>query len=44
MPTFDFYFVDGECPSFFSFEIGKEGIFLFISPLQLALLWPWTKL
>ncbi|WP_156370538.1 MULTISPECIES: hypothetical protein [unclassified Acidovorax] len=27
----------------FSFLIDHEGIFLFIKPVQLALLWPWVK-
>jgi hypothetical protein len=43
MPTFDFYMVDHTAHSYFSFEINREGIFLFICPLQLALLWPWIK-
>ena len=30
--------------SLFSFEINTEGVFLFLSPLELALIWPWTKL
>ena len=30
--------------SLFSFEINKEGVFLFIVPFELALIWPWTKL
>ena len=30
--------------SLLSFQINKEGVFLFITPLELALLWPWTKL
>jgi len=44
MPTFDFYIVEHPGKELFSFQIGTEGIFLFIYPLQLALLWPWTKL
>ena len=27
----------------FEFSIGGEGIFLFIKPVQFALLWPWVK-
>lgn len=27
----------------FSLLIDHEGIFLFIKPVQLALLWPWVK-
>ena len=30
--------------SLLSFEINKEGVFLFLCPLELALIWPWTKL
>nr|WP_181716084.1 MULTISPECIES: hypothetical protein [Bacteria] len=30
--------------SLLSFEINKEGVFLFINPLELALIWPWVKL
>lgn len=44
MPTFDFYFVKSTCKSYFSFEIGSEGIFLFITPIQFAMLWPGVKL
>jgi hypothetical protein len=44
MPTFDFYVVTGNCNNWFSFEIGSEGVFLFITPLQLAILWPGVKL
>ncbi|MHA7599648.1 hypothetical protein ACX12L_06875 [Alicycliphilus sp. T452] len=25
------------------FSIGREGIFLFIKPIQFALLWPWVE-
>ncbi|WPC68332.1 hypothetical protein SBP18_07455 [Rhodoferax ferrireducens] len=44
MPTFDFFVVEQTANSYFSFEINSEGIFLFVYPLQLALLWPWIKL
>jgi len=27
----------------FSFLINHEGIFLFIKPVQVALLWPWVE-
>ncbi len=27
----------------FSFLVDHEGIFLFVKPVQLALLWPWVK-
>lgn len=40
MPKFDFYVVEHTAGSYFSFEISSEGIFLFLCPLQLALLWP----
>lgn len=43
MPTLDFYVVKTPGTNLFSFEISTEGIFLFITPLQFALLWPWTK-
>lgn len=26
-----------------SFEVNKEGIFLFVFPFELALLWPWVR-
>ena len=40
----DYYIV--KTPNLFPFEfsIGGEGIFLFIKPVQFALLWPWVKL
>lgn len=44
MPTFDFYVVKHTANSYFSFEISSEGVFLFVSPLQLAMLWPGVKL
>lgn len=40
----DAYIVRQPGPCLVSFEISTEGVFLFITPLQLALLWPWTKL
>jgi hypothetical protein len=30
--------------SLFSILVNTEGVFLFVYPLELALLWPWTKL
>jgi hypothetical protein len=30
--------------SLLSFEINKEGVFLFLYPIELALIWPWVKL
>lgn len=44
MPTFDFYIVKSAVKSYFSFEIGSEGIFLFVNPIQFAMLWPGVKL
>jgi hypothetical protein len=43
MPTFDWYIVR-DPRAYFGFEITNEGVFLFVSPLQLAMLWPWIKL
>ena len=43
---FDYYVVTN--PSHedwpLSFAINREGIFLFVKPVQFALLWPWVKL
>lgn len=44
MPTLNFRIVEITAGSLFSFEINHEGMFLFIYPFELALLWPWTKL
>lgn len=44
MPTFDFFIVKNTVKSFFSFEITSEGVFLFITPIQFAMLWPGVKL
>ncbi len=30
--------------SWVSFNINREGIFLFLSPFELAFLWPWGEL
>ncbi|MES2943592.1 MAG: hypothetical protein V4772_12055 [Pseudomonadota bacterium] len=43
MPTFDCHIVTSNAQTHFSFEIGREGIFLFINPIQFAMLWPWIK-
>jgi hypothetical protein len=43
MPTFDCYVVKNTVKSLFSFEITSEGIFLFITPIQFAILWPGVK-
>ena len=40
----NFRIVEITAGSLISFEINKEGVFLFITPLELAILWPWTKL
>lgn len=43
---FDFYKVPhqsrGDWP--LHFAINREGMFLFVRPMQFALLWPWVKL
>ena len=39
----DFYVVGPDCKSLFSFEVNNEGVFLFVAPIQFALLWPWVK-
>lgn len=43
---FDFYKVThqsrGDWP--LCFAINREGMFLFVKPMQFALLWPWVKL
>lgn len=43
LPRFDWYVVTNSGTGLVSIEIGTEGVFLFITPLQLALLWPWTE-
>lgn len=46
MPTFDYYIVSPyKGPqTWFSFEIGSEGVVLLLGHLQLAMLWPWIPL
>lgn len=44
MPTFDLRVVADDCKDWFNFSIGSEGIFLFITPIEFAILWPWVKL
>lgn len=44
MPTFDYYVVKSTVNDYFSFSISNEGVFLFVAPLQLAMLWPGVKL
>jgi hypothetical protein len=41
----DWYVLADPSPSIgpWSFLIDREGVFLFIKPVQLALLWPWVK-
>lgn len=43
---FDCYVVTNPLPGEWplSFAINREGIFLFVKPVQFALLWPWVKL
>lgn len=43
---FDYYVVTNPSPGDWplSFAITREGIFLFVKPVQFALLWPWVKL
>ena len=43
---FDYYVVTNPLPGDWplSFAINREGIFLFVKPVQFALLWPWVKL
>ena len=38
-----FRFVPINAGTFFSFQIDNEGIFIFLAPFELALLWPWVK-
>jgi hypothetical protein len=40
LPTFDVSIIENTGITYFSFEISKEGIFLFLTPMQFALLWP----
>jgi len=40
LPTFDVSIIENPGITYFSFEISKEGIFLFLTPMQFALLWP----
>lgn len=40
MPKIRLRIVEITAGQWFSFEIGHEGIFLFITPLELAFLWP----
>lgn len=44
MPTLHFRLVENTAGSLLSFEVNKEGAFLFICPFELALIWPWTEL
>ena len=43
---FDYYVVTNPSSEDWplSFAINREGIFLFVKPVQFALLWPWVKL
>lgn len=42
---FDYYVVTSTAPGTLplNFSIDHEGIFLFIKPVQFAILWPWVK-
>ena len=44
MPYINLRTVETTCGSWFSFEVNREGIFLFACPFELAALWPWTEL
>ena len=44
MFPFKFRIVENTGISLFSFEINTEGVFVFICPFELALIWPWTVL
>jgi hypothetical protein len=43
---FDYYVVTHLPPGTWPlhFTVNREGIFLFVKPVQFALLWPWVKL
>lgn len=40
MPSLHFRFITGDTGELFSFSVGREGIFFFASPFEVALLWP----
>jgi len=40
---FDFYIVPNAGKELFSCQVSTEGMFLFLNPVQFALLWPWVK-
>lgn len=44
MPYINLRTVETTCGSWFSFEVNREGIFFFVCPFELAVLWPWTEL
>lgn len=44
MPTVNLRIVEITAGCLFSFQVDNEGVFLFVYPLELALIWPWTKL
>lgn len=44
MPSLHFRLVEITAGSLFSFEVNREGVFLFVYPFELALIWPWTEL
>ena len=43
---FDYYVVSTHQPGVWpvNFSINREGVFLYLKPVQFALLWPWVKL
>ncbi|MFZ7318329.1 hypothetical protein ACLS0R_15845 [Comamonas jiangduensis] len=43
---FDYYVVSIHQPGVWpvNFSINREGMFLYLKPVQFALLWPWVKL
>lgn len=44
MPSLHFRLVEITAGSLFSFEVNRDGVFLFVCPFELALIWPWTEL
>ncbi len=43
MPTFDAYIMKNAGGDLMNFAIGREGVFLSVARLQLAMLWPGVK-
>lgn len=40
MPTLGFRIVEITAGTWFSFEVNHDGVFLFLCPFEIALLWP----